>query len=167
MGGSIKTSRKLDPSYSLTFYLVIIMLHYYEWVSRLVHVHQLFMSAILSPFIRLHMWSLHSVKNTHYPSEFQFKKASLKINLSAIYQTIFLFSVFKWLHCRQNFSFHKISSCAWPAPRNLAGNLIFHDKNSVFMSVFLTDMDFSLHSMVLSSKTWNNECLLGNKVNNT
>ena len=81
MVGSIKTSRKLDPSYSLTFYLVIIMLHY-EWVSRLVHVHQLPMSAILSPIIRLHMWSLHSVKNTHYPSEFLFKNASLKINLS-------------------------------------------------------------------------------------
>ena len=36
-----------------------------------------------------------------------------------------------------------ISSCARPALRILAGNLLFHDKNTVFVSAFLPCMDFS------------------------
>ena len=43
-------------------------------------------------------------------------------------------------------SYHKpleISSCVRPAPRIFAGNLLFHDKNAVFVSAFLHFMDFS------------------------
>ena len=36
----------------------------------------------------------------------------------------------------------EINSCARPAPRILAENLLFHNKNTIFVSAFLSDMDF-------------------------
>ena len=45
----------------------------------------------------------------------------------------------------------EINSCTWPAPRILAGNLIFHNNNKVFVSDFFILVCIQMVSLTLSN----------------